>query len=105
MAEQWAQAFYNSTAWRKQRKYILARDHFTCTEVGCHMPAEEVHHIIELTKDNINDVNICLNENNLRSLCHDCHTKITKQMKSKTFGILPEVFFDSNGYVIESPPS
>lgn len=101
MAETWAEPFYHSSIWKKQRKYILQRDHFICTEPGCHRTATEVHHIIELTKDNINDVNITLNENNLRSLCHDCHTRITSEIKSGVFGVLPRVGFDDNGYPIE----
>lgn len=100
MAEEWAAPFYNSTLWKKQRKYILQRDNFMCTEKGCRHPATEVHHIIELTKENINDINISLNENNLRSLCHDCHTRITAEMKSGIHGILPRVIFDKNGYPI-----
>lgn len=102
MAQAFADAFYHSAIWKKQRKAILQRDHFTCTEPGCHKRAEEVHHIIELTKDNINDLNICLSETNLRSLCHDCHTRITKEMKSNTFGILPTITFDSNGFPVET---
>lgn len=100
MAEEWAVPFYNSTLWKKQRKYILQRDNFMCTEVGCHRPATEVHHIIELSKDNINDSNITLNENNLRSLCHDCHTRITSEMKSGCFEVLPRIVFDDKGYPI-----
>ena len=38
-------------------------------------PAEEVHHIIELTPFNISDPSISLSENNLVALCHDCHMK------------------------------
>ena len=102
MAEPWADAFYHSSIWKKQRRYILQRDHFTCTVPGCHRTATEVHHKIELTKENINDLNICLNEKNLTSLCHDCHTRITAEMKAGTHGILPDIGFDSDGYPIIS---
>lgn len=102
MAKEWAKGFYDSGAWKKQRKYILKRDKFTCTEPGCMGTATEVHHIIELTKDNINDINICLNENNLRSLCHDCHTRITKLSKSNNKNILESIRFDNNGYPISA---
>ena len=101
MAKEWAEAFYQSSLWKKQRMNILQRDHFTCTEPNCHRRASEVHHIIELSKENINDVNISLNEKNLRSLCHDCHTRITSEMKSNTSNILPKITFDSNGFPIE----
>ncbi len=103
MAKGFAKQFYNSKAWEKQREYILKRDHYLCTEPGCHNPATEVHHIIELTERNINDINICLSENNLRSLCHDCHTRITKAMKAndRSGNILAPIGFDHNGYPIE----
>ena len=47
------------------------RDRYLCTKCG--RPAEEVHHIIHLTPDNIGDVSITLNMENLTSLCKDCH--------------------------------
>ena len=62
----------------------------------------EVHHIIELDESNVHDNNIALNESNLRTLCHDCHTRITKQMKANTFDILPNIVFDANGYPVAS---
>ena len=51
--------------------YCLMRDRFVCQRCG--RPAQEVHHIIHLTKENINDVTISLNSKNLVSLCKDCH--------------------------------
>ena len=101
MARDSLKTFYDSRAWRRQRRYILQRDNFTCSEVGCERIATEVHHIIELNENNVNDLNISLNEKNLRSLCHECHTKITKQMKSNTENILPRISFDSLGFPIE----
>jgi len=95
MAQDWARSFYNSKLWRDCRKQILRRDLYTCAH--CYSRAEEVHHIIELTPENINDVSITLNPDNLISLCHDCHTKITKGYT----GDLPEGYiFDENGQVI-----
>lgn len=94
-------AFYDSAIWKKQRLYILHRDNFQCQQSGCHKLATEVHHKIELNKDNINDLNITLNEDNLISLCHDCHTRITKEMKSGKDNILPKIIFDSNGFPIQ----
>lgn len=101
MARDTLKGFYNSGVWKKQRIYILKRDKYCCTEPGCHRTATEVHHIIELNESNVNDFNICLNENNLRSLCHDCHSRITKQMKSGKENILNNICFDENGYPVE----
>ena len=108
MARYTLKSFYDSAIWKKQRLYILARDKHTCTEAGCYKVGTEVHHIIELNEQNVNDVNISLNENNLRTLCHDCHMKITKEMKANIYNILPKIVFDSQGFPVVaenfSPP-
>lgn len=76
MAKEWARKLYASKAWKDCRKEVLRRDLYTCAY--CHDRASEVHHVIELSPDNINDVSIALNPDNLLSLCHSCHDKITK---------------------------
>lgn len=37
------------------------------------------HHKVELTLDNIDDVNITLNPDNIEVLCHDCHNAAHKR--------------------------
>ena len=106
MAKEWAKWFYNSKEWKSTRIYILKRDRYTCRQPGCYNTAGEVHHIKELTAENINDVNISLNPKNLIALCGDCHKAITKREatgkdKSK---ILPTLEFDENGYPVLTPP-
>lgn len=54
----------------------MKRDAYVC--VDCMKKnkltaAEEVHHITELTPENITDPAITLNPNNLVSLCRECH--------------------------------
>ncbi len=102
MAKEFARAFYHSRQWAKQREYILKRDNYICTEPNCSRVATEVHHIQELTADNIDDVDITLNENNLRSLCHECHDRITKAMKAneRSNDLLEPIAFDHYGYPI-----
>lgn len=78
MAKEFSKAFYNSEAWDKARRLALSRDNFLCQDClnnGYITSAEEVHHIIELTPENINDPSITTGLNNLVSLCHVCHTK------------------------------
>ena len=106
MAKDWSKGFYNSAAWKKERQAVLMRDRYRCTEPGCYRTAQEVHHIKELTEQNVSDPMIALNENNLRSLCSDCHKRITRRMKSKDNMILPDIIFDENGYPIagSTPP-
>jgi len=75
----------------------LRRDLYTCAY--CSSRAEEVHHIIELTPENISDPTITLNPDNLISLCHNCHTKETKGYDGD---IIKGYCFDENGQVIRA---
>ena len=91
MAKVWAKWFYNSRAWKILRAFVLRRDCYTC--VDCEARAEEVHHIIELTPENIHDDSVALNPDNLVSLCHNCHTKRTAGVGDIADGYV----FDNNG--------
>lgn len=54
----------------------MKRDSYLCVDCDAKGKlnfAEEVHHIIELTPENINDPEIALNPDNLVSLCRECH--------------------------------
>ena len=76
MAKEFTQNFYGKLAWKEVRDYVMKRDAYLCQDCltkGMYTPAEEVHHIVWLTPDNINDPNITLNPNNLISLCKECH--------------------------------
>ena len=95
MSRDFAKRFYNSKRWKMVRREVLRRDHYTCTM--CYQRGEEIHHIIELTPDNITDDSIALNLDNLISLCHDCHTKITS---GSTGDVSEEYIFDEDGNVI-----
>lgn len=95
MAKVWAKAFYDSRIWKDCRRAVLRRDLFTCRD--CNARASEVHHIIELTPDNISDPMIALNPDNLVSLCHACHDKITKGL---TGDLPPEYLFNDKGEVV-----
>lgn len=97
MAKDYSRAFYNSKAWKECRKQVLRRDLYTCAY--CYGRASEVHHVIELTPQNINDMSIALNPDNLLSLCHSCHDKITK---GYTGDIQEGYVFDDDGQVIRA---
>ncbi len=95
MAKEFSKAFYNSDAWDKARRLALSRDNFLCQDClnnGYITEAEEVHHITELTPENINDPSITTGLNNLVSLCHNCHTarhlKKTKRFRIDKSGRL-----------------
>lgn len=72
----WAKSFYKSKTWQHMREYIMKRDGRLCQDClkrGIVTTAEEVHHITPLTPENIMDPSVTLNENNLISLCRECH--------------------------------
>jgi Restriction endonuclease len=111
VARDFAKKFYNSRLWKDNvRPYIIKRDNYKCKQCGSSIDLE-VHHIIHLSPDNINDPNITVNERNLITLCRDCHFKVHEQDKIKgivnknKFNIVDEGFcFDEKGYLIKIIP-
>ena len=68
------------SGWEKLRKKILERDRYLCQEClkcGIYKTATDVDHIVPLAKGGSND------ENNLQSLCHECHKHKTCQESKK----------------------
>jgi len=101
MAREFARSFYKSAEWQKVREYCMMRESYLCKKCG--QPAEEVHHIIHLTPDNIYDPSITLNPDNLVCLCKACHFEEhygdkgnghTKTDRPQ----MPEIIFDENGF-------
>ena len=71
-----ATAFYKSKAWKSCRDSYMESRSGLCEEClarGVYSPAEIVHHIIELTPENITDPNVTLSWSNLRAVCRECH--------------------------------
>lgn len=76
MAKEFAEAFYNSKAWKDcRRSYAKSKQNLceVCLAKGLYTPAEIVHHKIHLTPTNINDPSISLNWDNLQCVCRECH--------------------------------
>lgn len=78
MARDFAKALYTSKAWMELRFNLIIERGPKCQR--CHTLVIDTsklvgHHIIELTPDNINDVNITLNPANVEIICFDCHSK------------------------------
>ena len=74
----WAEKFYKSTAWKNCRDSYMKKVGGLCEDCyskGIVKAAEEVHHIKELTSQNITDPCITLSYTNLAALCHNCHMK------------------------------
>ena len=99
MAKAFSRQFYNSKAWLITRKEVLRRDAYTCHDCGGR--ATEVHHIVELTPNNIDVWDVALSPDNLQSFCYSCHSKTTH----KTGEVMDGFFFDEQGQVrpVESP--
>ncbi len=100
MARAFAKQFYSSKAWQDCRDgYAAYRGHLCeyCLRRGLYTPGEVVHHVIELTPNNITDPGITLNWDNLRLVCRECHIKAhDHRMKDRryTFGPGGEVIID-----------
>ena len=74
--ELWQAQFYGTKRWQRCRDVAIKRDAYLCQDclkAGKITPAEEVHHIIELTPENAQDPAVSLNLDNLVSLCRKCH--------------------------------
>lgn len=107
MARLFSKKFYDSREWEEVRQFVLMRDRFICQLCG--RPAQEVHHKIHLSPENIWDPKITLNPANLISLCKDCHfaqhTKDKEAGKRKANGLSEgdcrEGFhFDASGQLV-----
>ena len=81
MARPFAKPFYDSKEWEKVRNFVMLRDKYMCQVCG--RPAQEVHHIIHLSPENIYDPKITLNPENLVSLCRDCHFETHAKDKAR----------------------
>lgn len=76
MARDFAYSFYNSTEWKKCRESYAKSKRYLCEDClskGLYTPGEIVHHIINLTPENINDPSVTMNFSNLRLVCRKCH--------------------------------
>lgn len=74
--EEFAEKFYKSMAWKRCRKAYLDSVGWLCERCateGKIVPADQVHHKVRLTPENINDPEVSLNHDNLEALCMDCH--------------------------------
>lgn len=70
-------AFYSRAAWRRYRKWFLARHPF-CDDCG--RVAVDVHHIL----DRRQNPGAALRESNCMALCHACHSRRTATVSGDT---------------------
>lgn len=93
MAREFAKDFYSSNEWKQCRESYSKSKAYICERCGS--VASEVHHIIPLSPDNINDPEITMNYDNLLCLCHRCHMKEHRKHEDSSRYII-----DVEGHVI-----
>lgn len=92
--------FYKSKMWIRARdlKRRLAKG--ICEECGC--TGQEVHHIIPLTLENIDNPLISIDQSNLQLLCKSCHDAKRSNAEKE---VRSDISFDAEGNVIHTPRS
>ena len=100
MARESFKQFYSSKQWKSVRSYKLALTNRLCErclEQGVIKPAIDVHHMIVLNSNNINDPNITLNIEHLLAVCKECHNILHGYGPAIREGLM----FDDEGQLIE----
>ena len=103
MAKEFSKRFYASNQWKQCRQsYIQSVNGLCerCLKDGKLTAGLELHHIKELTPNNISDSNITLNWDNLILLCHDCHDKEHKRYQ-RAETIRDGLVFTEDGQLIK----
>lgn len=96
MAKKYAEAFYNSDAWKKTRNAYYRYKRGECErckaeyEAGKRslndiQPGKIVHHKRHITPNNINDPSVTLAFENLELLCADHHNKHHKASNRRRY--------------------
>ena len=91
------ESFYTSRAWRTCRASFVKSKGGMCEEcwkrgiieTGSKERPLEVHHIIPLTDQNLNNPRIAFSWENLQLLCKDCHDN-KKQKQAKRWKVDPD---------------
>lgn len=78
-------SFYHTTAWKRKRREILKRDRNSCQrcrQTGKYTQAVTVHHIKHLR----DAPELALTDENLISLCMECHEAMHPEKHKKKTG-------------------
>ena len=100
MSKAFAEGFYKSRTWQECREsYAKSKGYLceNCLKKGLYNPGVIVHHIIELTPENINNPKVTLNHSNLRLLCRKCHAEEHARKRRYLIGINGEI-------ILKDPP-
>lgn len=93
--------FYHSAAWARAKEAKRMQARGICERCG--KAGYEVHHVIPLTDENVDDPNISLNLDNLQLLCTACHNAVRDE-EERAKGIRRDYYFDEKGDMVFNPP-
>ncbi len=100
MAKEFAESFYKSQAWRKNRVEFLASKFYVCERCQNRNGIGNIaHHKEYITPDNIDNVKVTLNWDNLECLCQVCHNK--EHHREEESATREGFVFDASGQLIE----
>ncbi|MEC0107256.1 HNH endonuclease signature motif containing protein [Paenibacillus taichungensis] len=91
-------SFYASEVWQNFRLVVIGERGLRCEHCGKYVLKSSeltLHHIIELTPENVGDANIALNPDNIMVVHHECHNQIHGR-----FGYQ----FEQGVYIVYGPP-
>lgn len=97
MAQQYAEWFYNSAAWkhcRESYKKSVGGLCERCKAKGIIKPGAIVHHKKYINQYNIMDPSVALSFDNLELLCRDCHAEVHKRQGARRY------YVDKRGRII-----
>lgn len=85
------QDFYSCKQWLSFRRVVIAERLNDCGETICEYCGEPItraydiilHHVTELTEENVNDYNVSLNPTNIKIVHHKCHNIIHNKLGYK----------------------
>lgn len=89
-----AQSFYKSRTWQETREaYAKSKGYLceNCLKKGLYNPGVIVHHITELTPENISDPKVSLSFDNLRLVCRKCHAEEHAHKRRYLIGLNGEI--------------
>lgn len=76
--------YYNTKQWKNLRNYYIRRNPLCeiCLSKGIVKPANEVHHRIPFLNGKTDEerYELLTNEDNLQSLCYECHDEVHRKM-------------------------
>lgn len=100
---EFAERFYKSKAWQNNRDLYAKSVHGLCEDClakGELVPGQIVHHLVELTPENINDPAVTMAWTNLRLVCRDHHKQYHPKGRPRRYCI------DQSGRIVlrDIPP-